>query len=235
MSGPLVSCVIPVRDGATYLAQAIDSVLVQTHRSIEVIVVDDGSTDDSAGVAQAYGAPVRVLRHPEPRGPSASRADGVTAARGELVAFLDADDIWDPERLAAQVAHLADESRLEVSFCMMENFWEPGHEAEEARWRAAGRVRGSWMMTTALARRGVLDRVPIPEQGSQHADHLRWALALRDADVAVGVLDRVLVRRRRHGDNLSRRQSAEHFDDLFAVLKASLDLRARGPVGPMDP
>lgn len=219
-----VSCVIPVRDGRRFLEAALGSALAQTLPPAEIIVVDDGSTDGSGEVAAAADPAVRVLRHEVSVGAPAARAAGVRAASGDLLAFLDADDLWLPERLEQQIAHLDGPERLDVSFCEIENFWEPGQEAEAARWRAAGRVRGTWMITTALARREVLDAVPLPED-ARYVDHLRWAVALRDAGVAVGALPRALVRRRRHEDNLSRRDADDHYDELFDVLKARMDRR----------
>lgn len=226
MTEPSITCVIPVRDGAAHLRTALASVLGQTLPPAEVLVVDDASTDDSAAVAERFGDPVRVLRLPENVGPAAARGIGARAATGELVAFLDADDLWEPDRLALQSAHLELEGGIDVSFCEIENFWEAGQEAEEARWRAAGRERGTWMITAALARRSVLEQVPLPED-ARHVDHLRWVLALREAGVPIAEFPRVLVHRRRHRRNLSREGLEEHFDELFDVLKASVDARRR--------
>jgi glycosyltransferase involved in cell wall biosynthesis len=112
MASPLVSAVTIVRDGERFLAEAIDSVLGQTYRDLELVVVDDGSTDRSAEiadrVARATPERVRLVRHADcgSRGMSAARTLGVQAARGGLIAFLDADDVWLPGKIAEQVAVL---------------------------------------------------------------------------------------------------------------------------------
>jgi hypothetical protein len=105
-SSTLVSVVVPVHNGARYLAEALDSVLAQTHRQLEILVVDDGSTDDTPAVVARYGERLRLLRHADNRGPSAARNIGLRAARGPFVAFLDSDDRWLPEKLARQAAVL---------------------------------------------------------------------------------------------------------------------------------
>ena len=112
MAPPLVSAVTIVRDCERFLAEAIDSVLRQTYRNLELVVVDDGSTDRSAEiadrVARATPERVRLVRHADcgSRGMSGARTLGVQAARGGLIAFLDADDVWLPEKIADQVAVL---------------------------------------------------------------------------------------------------------------------------------
>jgi glycosyltransferase involved in cell wall biosynthesis len=112
MAPPLVSAVTIVRDGERFLEKAIDSVLRQTYRNLELVVVDDGSTDRSAEIAARFVRAdpdrVRLVRHADgsSRGMSAARTLGVEAARGELFGFLDADDIWLPDKLAEQVAVL---------------------------------------------------------------------------------------------------------------------------------
>ncbi len=103
MKNDTISVVIPCYNGAKYLRETLDSVLVQTHPVLEVIVVDDGSTDDSAAIAESFGPPVRVIRQPN-QGESVARNRGIDEARGDWVAFLDADDLWEPEKLARQLA-----------------------------------------------------------------------------------------------------------------------------------
>lgn len=104
---PAVSIVIPLFNRAATLARAIDSVRAQDIADWELLVVDDGSTDDGAAVAEAYGDPrIRVLRHPANRGAAAARNTGVRAARGPVIAFLDSDDEWLPGVLTAQLAVL---------------------------------------------------------------------------------------------------------------------------------
>jgi glycosyltransferase involved in cell wall biosynthesis len=231
MSGELVTCVIPVRDGGQYLGKAITSALAQTHSAIEVVVIDDGSVDASAEVARGFGESVRFVTHEHPRGAPATRSHGVGIAHGDLVAFLDADDLWQPDRIERQLAHLR-AHRLAISFCEVANFWEDGFEHEAERWHAAGRVRGTYLFITALARRGVFARTPIPLH-LPHMDSAAWILALREADVPIGLLPEVLVHRRRHATNISRNATAV-YDDVFEILKARLDRRRTSPEEPLQ-
>ena len=99
---PLVSVIVTFYNQAEFVASALDGVLAQSYRPFEVIVVDDGSTDDTLRACTAYGDRITVV-HQENAGPSGARNSGIRRARGSLVAFLDGDDIWVPEKLEAQV------------------------------------------------------------------------------------------------------------------------------------
>ena len=111
---PLVSVVMPAFNVDWCVRRAVDSVLAQNFRARELIVVNDGSTDDTRGVLASYGNAIRVINQ-ENRGMSAARNAGIRAARGALVGFLDADDCWLPEKLARQVELL--QRRPEIGFC----------------------------------------------------------------------------------------------------------------------
>jgi glycosyltransferase involved in cell wall biosynthesis len=106
MAEPLVSVVIPTWNRATEIRAAIDSVLAQTYSRIELIVVDDGSTDDTPSVLASYRDRIVAIRR-ENAGVSAARNTGIRAAKGELLAFLDSDDLFDPTKIEKQVALLA--------------------------------------------------------------------------------------------------------------------------------
>lgn len=113
-TAPAVSVIVPAFNAAWCVGRAIDSVLAQTFRDFELIVVDDGSTDDTAQVLQCYGAAVRVVHKPN-GGLSSARNAGIAAARGEFVAFLDADDWWLERKLERQVELMR--QHPEVGFC----------------------------------------------------------------------------------------------------------------------
>lgn len=105
MGRPAVSVIIPTYNYARFVTEAVDSVLAQTYGDLEVIVVDDGSTDDTPERMKTYGDRVRYIRQAN-QGPSATRNNGIEAARGDLIAFLDADDVWHPGKLRAQMSYL---------------------------------------------------------------------------------------------------------------------------------
>ena len=117
---PNVSVIIPTYNRGWTLRAALDSVLSQTYRDFELIVVDDGSTDDTAKILQSYGPDVQVLRQAN-AGVSAARNAGVRAATGALIAFLDSDDRWLPEKLGVQVDFFA--SHPEALICQTEETW----------------------------------------------------------------------------------------------------------------
>ncbi len=104
MTNPVLSVVIPTRNRAYLVSEAIESALNQRPGQVEVIVVDDASTDDTADVlTENFGSGIRLLRTPERRGAGAARNAGLRVARGELVAFLDDDDLWLPGKLDAEL------------------------------------------------------------------------------------------------------------------------------------
>jgi glycosyltransferase involved in cell wall biosynthesis len=114
-----VSCLIPVYNGAAYVRQAIDSVLAQRDADVEVIVIDDESTDETPAILREYGGRIRTFRQKNV-GHVAARNNGARIASGEWLAFLDADDVWLPEKLAKQLA-AADDS-VGMVYTDRENF-----------------------------------------------------------------------------------------------------------------
>lgn len=116
MTTPLVTVVIPTYNSAEFLPATLDSVLAQTYSAIEIIVVDDGSTDDTVSVLKPYMGQIRYIRQDNWGGPSRPRNIGVDAAGGELVAFFDSDDLMMPEKIADSAGVLADNPRVGLVF-----------------------------------------------------------------------------------------------------------------------
>ena len=112
---PRVTVVIPTWNRAAVVVEAIDSVLQQSYRDFEIVVCDDGSTDDTAARIAAFGPPVRYRRQAHAGHPGSPRNLGIEAARGELIAFLDDDDLWEPDKLARQV-ELVDREGLDLVY-----------------------------------------------------------------------------------------------------------------------
>jgi glycosyltransferase involved in cell wall biosynthesis len=118
---PLVSVIIPTYNRAGLVTEAVASVLGQTFRDFELLVVDDGSSDGTAAALARFGDRLAVLRSPSRRGVSAARNAGIAAARGQWLAFLDSDDLWLPDKLAKQTAYLA--QHPEILLCQTEEIW----------------------------------------------------------------------------------------------------------------
>jgi glycosyltransferase involved in cell wall biosynthesis len=117
---PLVSVIIPTFNRAAFVREAIASVLAQDYAHLEVIVVDDGSQDDTSGMVRACGPQVTYMPQPH-SGVSAARNRGVAAAHGELIAFLDSDDLWLPQKVAAQVALFGQQPQVQA--CYTDEIW----------------------------------------------------------------------------------------------------------------
>jgi len=131
-SNQLVSAIIPTYDRAHIICEAVDSVLTQTYSHIEVIVVDDGSKDDTLARLRQYGDRVRVVTQAN-AGPAAARNRGIAASRGDLIAFLDSDDIWLPTKIERQVA-LMQRAGASVPCCLCNILmkWNSGDRASFA-------------------------------------------------------------------------------------------------------
>lgn len=117
---PFISVIIPTYNRARVIKEAIDSVLNQTVKNVELIVVDDGSTDHTEEVLKAFHSDIRVLKQ-KTKGVSAARNRGIAEASGEFIAFLDSDDLWLPGKLTAQVDFF--QSNPEALVCQTEEIW----------------------------------------------------------------------------------------------------------------
>lgn len=229
-NGPGVSCIIPVCNGEAFLGEAIDSALAQSHRPIEVIVVDDGSTDATASVAQSRGEPVRYVRQ-ENAGPSSARNRGIELARGELIALLDADDRWLEGKLARQVALLAERPELDGCLTYGRLFWDGdgAMAAEESAWPVERRIdMGGLMGSTLVARRGVFERASLFDATLPHSGLAEWFARARERGAVMETIAEVFVERRMHAGNFSRQRAARD-EEYCRLLKRSLDRKRAGP------
>jgi len=207
----LVSIIIPVFDGAQFVGDAIQAALDQDHTAIEVIVVDDGSTDATPEVVARYPL-VRYLRQ-DNAGPSAARNTGIAAATGSFVTFCDSDDRFRPTKVAAQVGHLKAHPEVGCVLVGHETFFEPG--IERPAWE---RDEPGTQPQSAMVRREVLDHVMF-DPAFRFAEGIEWLGRLRAAGVQIVVLDEVHVDRRIHGGNLSYERGGMKHHLLLAVQR----------------
>lgn len=223
MEGGLVSAIIPTYNRERYLPAALDSALRQDYRPVEVIVVDDGSTDDTARLVRSH-AGVRYHYQPN-QGPAAARNAGVAISRGALLAFLDSDDLWMPDKLRLQVEFL--EAQPDTGYCLtrMQSFVdrEAVGPLEVGPAECSPASIGA-LPSTLVVWRKIFDRVGGFDPAYRVGEDIEWFFRARDAGVPFGVLPEVLVRRRLHGTNVSG-QPGLGPSPVPAIAKASLDRR----------
>jgi glycosyltransferase involved in cell wall biosynthesis len=220
-----VSVIIPVRDGAPYVASAIESVLGQTEPPAELLVIDDGSKDGTAGiVSQFSGRGVRLIQQP-PKGAAAARNHGVKLARYELLAFLDADDLWTSAKLEQQCAELRSDTALDMVFGHVRNFVSSDVEpAMRARLRCPEESVPGPHVGTMLIRRESFERVGLFDTDWEIGEFLAWYARAQLIGLREKMIPTVLLERRLHGANqgvLKRSNRA----DYVHIVKKILDCR----------
>ncbi len=226
MIAGLVSCIVPVCNGERYLAATLDSMLAQTYAPVEVIVVDDGSTDGTPALSASYGTRVRYLRQTN-AGPAAARNTGLAEARGEFVAFNDADDLWHPEKLARQMAHFARVPSLGVSVTHIRNFFDgsaPADVVGSTNPRFLDPQPG-FVVPCMLVRRTVLDLIGPFDTALAHANGADWFLRARARGVVIECLPDVLTERRLHPSNRSRERAQSSREEYLRLVKRHLEGR----------
>lgn len=192
MSKPLVSAIIPTYNRAHILCDAIESVLAQTYPQIEVIIVDDGSKDDTLARLERYGERIRVISQAN-AGPAAARNRGIAESRGQLIAFLDSDDIWLPEKTERQVA-LLERAGKSVPCCLSNIMmkWNSGDRAsfdiallkpsaEEGIWLNVDEVLATRFVLfnqAIMIRREVLERIGVFDESIRYLEDVEFPLRL---------------------------------------------------------
>jgi glycosyltransferase involved in cell wall biosynthesis len=225
---PLISCIVPVYNCERYLGETLDSVLAQTYEPLEIIVVDDGSTDQTAAIAARYAPRVHYLWEPN-AGEAAARNRGLSAARGDFVAFVDADDLWHPDKLQRQVARFVKRPEIDLCFTCFQNFWIPELVDEQQRHQGSplSQRQTGWSTSTILARQSVFTRFgKFIGDGSltPGSESMIWFLHASERGAIIETLPEILMYRRMHFGNVSRNNP---IDPFFSILKAWRDYRSR--------
>lgn len=195
---PDVSVVVPVFNGERYLAEALASLHAQTGPTLEIIVVDDGSTDGSAEIARSVPG-VRCLTQPN-QGAAAAKNRGIEAARGTFLSFLDSDDRWPSGTLAARHAHLL-ASDAEVVFGRVQVFYEDGAPEGDA---TDAEVLKGLVAGTMLIRRADFLRVGLFDERFRVGEFLDWFARARATGLRAAHMDEVALERRIHAHNSGR-------------------------------
>jgi glycosyltransferase involved in cell wall biosynthesis len=217
-----------VYNGEKYLAETLTSIVKQTWRPIELIVVDDGSTDGSRKVARQFGPALRLVRQDNAGTPTA-RNTGVREARGDFIAFLDADDLWHPHKLARQMSLFDERPGLQLCFTYIQNYLSP-ETPEHLRTTDENLLQAlpGYVCPTLLARRECFATVGLFDTALQHASEPDWILKAASLSVGIGLLPEVLVRRRLHPTSRSATKASNVHDEYLRLLKACLDRKRSG-------
>jgi glycosyltransferase involved in cell wall biosynthesis len=205
---PAVSVIVPTYNSAHFLTEALDSILDQTWDDFEIIVIDDGSTDETGDVVGSYGDQVRYFYKPN-GGPSSARNMGIERARGGYVAFLDSDDLWDPDKLRIQIDFM--QKHPDLGLVCTDSVRMGSRERRQRKLRGdhignlfSTLYSNSFVRTsTVLMTRGCFGEIGcFDEQYRSAEDYDVWLRVARKYPIAY--LDQPLATYRKHEHNVSR-------------------------------
>lgn len=213
MQEPQLSVIVPVYNGERFLAEALSSVCSQSVIPMEIVVVDDGSTDGTAKIARDFNR-VRYVPQ-ENRGPAAARNKGVLNARGDLLAFLDHDDLWSPVKLGLQLRLLRENPELE----MVSGHVQCLRLSDSGKWERHGSPRLMPLFGAILARRSAFERVGPLDETLRCTEDLDWFIRAREAGVRTAAVKETVLYYRLHGENTTRGCSTGQAGYVRAVKK----------------
>jgi glycosyltransferase involved in cell wall biosynthesis len=221
----LVSVIIPAFNAASFLPNAVASIDRQGYQPIEVIVVDDGSTDDTAEVVRSLPG-VSHYFYQENKGPSAARNLGLKQAKGEFIAFLDADDEWPAGKLDLQIGRLRAQPHLDVVLGRIQYISLPGAENIDIAFETEDRTLTHVHLGSGVYRPSVFDRVGLFEESLRYSEDVDWFMRAREEDISMVILGDVTLLYQLHAGNMTRLMSSER-SNLAIVMRRSLERRRR--------
>lgn len=202
MKNILASIIIPFYNAELFLGEAIESVLEQSYQALEIIAIDDGSTDKSADIARSYSR-VRYFKQAN-LGPAAARNHGIRVAKADFIGFHDADDICEKERFKLQMELMQQNQNLEVTYCRIKNFVEPG--ADVANFLQTPQIMQARMgfISAGLMKKSVFDRVGLFNEKIRIGEDIDWIVRADNKNICSCSLLEILIRRRLHENNISK-------------------------------
>jgi glycosyltransferase involved in cell wall biosynthesis len=222
-ANPRASVIVPVYNGAVFIGDAIESILAQDYAPLEVLIVDDGSSDATADVVRSFGSRVRYFRQAN-AGPAAARNRGLALAGGELIAFLDADDVWPAQKLNAQARYLREHAEAHIVLGRIEYLRLPGGSETAIRYEDGGNTVTSVHLGSGLFRRSAFERVGDFDPELRYSEDHDWMLRAREAGLRIAIMDEITLVYRMHAGNMTRDKGLADVS-MARVLKKSIDRR----------
>lgn len=228
MKQQLASVIVPVYNSERYLEETLQSIFNQDYQPIEVIVVDDGSTDGSARITKSFKN-IRYIYQTN-QGPSAARNTGITVAQGDFIAFLDSDDMWLPDKLSLQVNYLL--NHPEVGFVVAHRRMLIEQGIEKPLWykeQIFQKDSVCFQASAMLAWSSTFKEVGLYNPSYRFGENAEWLTRAKDAGVRYAILSETLLISRIHDKNLTH-----HLDEMrpsiLRALKASIDRQRSGNI-----
>ncbi|QDT07300.1 putative glycosyltransferase EpsJ [Rubripirellula lacrimiformis] len=214
-----VTVLIPAYNAESFLAEAIRSCLEQTRQPNQIIVVDDGSTDRTAEVAESFADSVTLIRQPN-NGAAAARNAGIAIATGDYIALLDADDLMTPDRIELQIRLIGARPELDLVFGQQLVF-QDGENPVQLHRDGTGQVKPDCVASSVFCRRDVFRNVGLFCTEHSVGEMIEWFARAQDLGIRSDSVDQTVLYRRQHANN----SSTQNRSDYVHVLKSILDRR----------
>ena len=221
MDFPLVSVIIATKNRAHYLSEAIESVLRQEYRNFEIIVVDGGSTDNTEEVAKSYKEVRFILQ--DGGGIAEAWNLGISIAKGDMIAFIDSDDIWTANKLRVQVDYLLAHPEVQYVVSKLKYFLQPGCPipAQFRKNLLTGEYPG-YLPQSLLARKELFAEIGTFDGHYKIGNDIDWFVRAKDQCVPMTIIPEVLLHRRVHEANTSVESLSVNDHDILELLRKSI-------------
>jgi glycosyltransferase involved in cell wall biosynthesis len=228
----LVSVVIPAYNCERFIAEAVESVRRQEYEPNEIIIIDDGSTDGTSSCVKGLGGDIRYVYQAN-KGPAAARNRGITMSRGEVIAFLDADDYWPANKLKIQIERMNKNPEIEVVLGRIKCTGLLTEEDRKIRFESADNTMISICLGSGVFRKSVFEKVGLFDESLRHYEDHDWFLRAREKGISMIILRDITLYYRRNEYSMSRRKNRND-PTMIQILKKSLDRRRQQEKGPVE-
>lgn len=228
----MVSVIVPAYNAEAYLAETLESVLEQNWQPLELLVVDNDSTDRTFAVAESFGRRVRIISRGSHGQPGATRNSGIAAAQGEFLLHLDADDLLTPDSISTRMRYFLEAPDLDMVIGKLLCFFSPELSAEErARYVMPLAPQQGHLPGAAIIRADAFDKFGRLDERLPINACLDWSVRARDEGARIRLIEDVVVERRIHGKNMSLIKKRELDRSSLQILRASLARRRKANAG----
>lgn len=221
-NSPQLSVIIPAYNSELYLAEAIESVLAQKYQPLEIIIVDDGSTDSTKRVATSFRNVQYIYQGNQ--GPASARNTGLSLAQGDIITFLDSDDLWSDNKLELQLKRLSVTPSVEIVLGYTQRVRLTISCDGEPEFKSYLNPQPMLSLGSALIRKTVFDKVGLFEKSLLFADDIDWFLRAREKGIRFVIHHDITQYYRKHTHNITHQRQLD-LKYQIKVYKRSLDRR----------